>query len=79
MQQKLAQQKTLLKSSQFKALKRDVSDFIETNYDFLNANIRYHLTARFKRLIRKAKYLERQQQQASNQEEKKRNRISKGD
>jgi transposase len=80
-QRKLARQKTLLETPRLKALKRDVRDFLVTNYDFLNANSRYHLTAGFKRLIRKAKYLERQQQQHpdSDQEEKKRNRISKGD
>lgn len=54
----LAKRGTLLDTRQTRALRRDVSKFLVTNYEFLNSTSKYHLKAGFTRAIRKAKWMD---------------------
>jgi transposase len=69
---KLTKQGTLLDSRQTRALRRDVGNFLVTNFEFLNSSSKYHLKAGFTRVIRKAKWLE------SNKDERKGGKKVKG-
>jgi hypothetical protein len=55
---KLVKRGTLLDSRQTRALRRDVSKFLVTNYEFLNSTSKYHLKAGFIRAIRKARWMD---------------------
>ena len=59
-ERQLQTQKSLLESYRTRALRRDIQSFFVSKYEFLNSTSRYHLVAGFERMIRKARYRDRQ-------------------
>ncbi|MCF2141222.1 MAG: IS110 family transposase [Candidatus Lokiarchaeota archaeon] len=56
----LKSKKTLIEAQRTRALRRDIQNFLVTNSEYLKSTSRYHLVSGFQRLIRKANYLEDQ-------------------
>jgi transposase len=68
---------TLLESSRTRAVRRDISQFLVANYDFLNSTSKYHIISGFERLIRKSEYnLKNDLSKISGRSEKKKKTIS---
>jgi hypothetical protein len=54
MEQQLKKHQTLLKSPRIRVLKRDISNFIDMNFTYLNSQTRFHLMAGFQKILQKA-------------------------
>lgn len=52
----LTQKKSLLESPRSRAVRRQVQDFLVTNYEFLNSTSKYHLKQGFSRMLNRLKY-----------------------
>ncbi len=57
---RLAKNNTLLISSQTKALRRNIQNFLVSHSEYLNRTSKYHLTLGFKQLIKKAEHMDRE-------------------
>ena len=53
----LKKKKTLLESYRTRSLRRDINQFITSNYEFMNSSSRFQVTSGFTKMIKRAKYL----------------------
>ena len=63
----LRKKKTLLKSAKVRALKRNIQDFLISNYEYMNSTSRYHLVNGCERMIRRAEHLTKERQGGENE------------
>jgi len=63
----LRKKKTLLKSAKVRALKRNIQDFLISNYEYMNSTSRYHLVNGCERMIRRAEHLTKETQGGENE------------
>ncbi|MCK5603014.1 IS110 family transposase [Candidatus Pacearchaeota archaeon] len=76
-ERQFARSGSLMASSRTRGLRRNIQDFIVTNYDFLNSTSKYHLVAGFERMVHKAQWVDRLElpKTTPNGEEKKENYL----
>ena len=59
-ERQFARSGSLMSSGRTRGLRRNIQDFIVSNYDFLNSTSKYHLVSGFERMVHKAQWVDQQ-------------------